>query len=246
MLLVALGGCRGTLPPLRGEIEPGKDPFVIFVGGTSQAGGDLYAVPAGGGSALPITYSGVGEMRPALAPDGGAVAFIRGASLRDTSPGTVWVMNLLNGAERQLRLPKGAPRPVQVGWEQDGRSVVVRAGDGLYRVPAPPASGGAKPVAAVDRERAESAVSVILGEPAFARVIPCARRNDLCLVGDTGAPALMVRDARDAARWGPDSVAYIVGGNLLVRPLGPGHERRVLVANAPRAPRQLTVFPGTR
>ena len=105
MLLVALGGCRGTLPPLRGEIEPGKDPFVIFVGGTSQAGGDLYAVPAGGGSALPITYSGVGEMRPALAPDGGAVAFIRGASLRDTSPGTVWVMNLLNGAERQLRLP---------------------------------------------------------------------------------------------------------------------------------------------
>jgi hypothetical protein len=246
LLLGALAGCREMLPPLRGEIEPGRDPFVIFVGGLAQAGGDLYAVPAAGGSALPITYSGVGEMRPSLAPDGAAVAFIRGASLRDTTPGTVWVMNLLNGAERQLRLPKGSPRPEQVGWADGGRSIVVRAGGRLWRFASPPASGEAEPVGAAERARAESSLSVIVGEPAFARVVPCAQPENLCVVGDTGVPALLVRDARDAARWGPDSVAYIVEGNLLVRPLGPGRERRVHLGRAPRAPRQLTVFPGRR
>jgi hypothetical protein len=246
VLLAGLLACRGALPPLRGEIEPGKDPFVVFVGGTGQAGGDLYAVAAGGGAALPITYSGVGEMRPALAPDGGAVAFIRGASLRDTTPGTVWVMNLLSGAERQLRLPKGSSPPDRVGWTDAGRTLVVRAGSALWRFAAPPAAGDAEPVPPAERARAESALAVVLGEPAFAHVVPCRDVRDLCVVGDTGAPAPLVRGARDAARWGADSVAYIAGGSLLVRPLGPGRERRVVVSSAPKSPRQITVFAGRR
>jgi len=106
---MGLMGACGSLPPLRGHIEVGSDPFVIFVGGTSRAGGDLYAVPGAGGSAVPVTFTAVGEMRPALAPNGGAVAFLRGATLRDSTPGTVWVMNLLSGAERQIALPRGAP-----------------------------------------------------------------------------------------------------------------------------------------
>lgn len=245
-LLLLLSACEGTLPPLRGAIEPGKDRFVVLVGGTGRAGGDLYAVPAAGGAALPITYSGVGEMRPALAPDGGAVAFLRGASLRDTTPGTVWVMNLLSGGERRLLLPKGSAPPERVGWMDGGRTLVVRAGDGLYRFAAPPATGPAERIPAAGRARAESALAVLVGDPAFARVVSCESRGDLCVVaaGDT-SPSPLARGATDPARWGGDSVAYLTAGVLLVRPLGPGRERRVPVTGV-RAPRQITVFAGSK
>jgi hypothetical protein len=231
---------------MRGELEPGKDAYVVFVGGAARSGGDLYAVAAGGGPALPLTYSAVAELRPALSPDGGAVAFLRAASLRDTLPGTIWVMNLLSGGERQLRLPKGARPPEQVGWMEGGRSLVVRAGEAVYRIAAPPASDRAEPVPPPARARAESALGVPLGEPVFARAVPCPSGEDLCVVGDTGAPALLARGAHDAARWGPDSVAYVAGGAILVRPLGPGRERRIAVSGAPASPRQITVFPGAR
>ena len=245
-LILALAGCEGVLPPLRGKLEPGSDPYVVFVGGTAQAGGDLYAVSALGGAALPLTYSGVGEMRPVLSPDGGAVGFLRGASLRDSVPGTVWVMNLLNGSERQLELPKGSAAPEQVGWVDDGQALIVRAGGRLYRFAAPPASGRGEPVGEAERAAAESALAVLLGEPAFARAVPCAEKEDICVVGDTGAPALLARGVHDPARWGRDSVGYVAGGEILVRPLGPGRERRVRVRDAPRAIRQITVFAGGR
>jgi hypothetical protein len=246
LLPLGLAACQGALPPLRDAIQPGEDPFVLFVGGTGRAGGDLYAAPAGGGPTLQITYSGVGEMRPALAPDGGAVAFLRGESLRDSVPGTVWVMNLLSGNERRLALPKGAAPPDQVGWMDGGRTLVVAAGGVLYGAPAPPASDAAQPIPAPARARAESALAVLLGEPAFARVVRCGGGHDLCVVsaGDTGAPALLAAGARDPARWGGDSVAYLAGGVLLVRPLGPGRERRVHIGGAPKGLRQVTVFPG--
>lgn len=248
VLLLGVAACQGALPPLREAIQPGKDPFVVFVGGTGRAGGDLYAAPAGGGPALQITYSGVGEMRPALAPDGGAVVFLRGESLRDSAPGTVWVMNLLSGNERQLSLPRGVATPEQVGWMDGGRTVVVAAGDVLYRVPAPPASGAAQPIPAPERARAESALAVLLGQPVFARAVRCGGGDDLCVVGpgDTGTPAPLVAGARDPARWGGDSVAYVAGGVVLVRPLGPGRERRMHISGAPKGLRQITVFPGPR
>ncbi|HEU5040172.1 MAG TPA: hypothetical protein VFT84_05110 [Gemmatimonadales bacterium] len=243
-LLLLLAGCEGALPPLRGELEPGKDAYVVFVGGTGQAGGDLYAVAARGGAAQPITYSGVGEMRPALSPDGAAVAFLRGASLRDTTPGTVWVMNLLSGAERQLELPKGST-PEAVGWSEGGRALVVRAGGGLFRFATPPAHGAGVAVTGAAKASAESALAVLLGEPAFARAVPCADPEDVCVVSDTAAPALLARGVRDPARWGADSVAYVAGNAILVRPLGPGRERRLEMTGAPRAPRQITVFTGS-
>ena len=244
--LLALGACEGTLPPLRNAIEPGREPFVIFVGGRGRAGGDLYAVPAAGGATVRLTYSGVGEMRPALAPDGGAVAFLRGGSLRDSTPGTVWVMNLLSGSERRLALPRGAGPPERVGWMEGGRSLVVEAGGALYRFAAPPASGAGRAVPAAERARAESALAVRLGEPVFGLAVRCGNGEDLCVAGggDSGAPALLARGARDPARWGRDSVAYLAGGMLLVRPLGPGRERRVELRGAPPAPRHITVFAG--
>ncbi|MBA3497066.1 MAG: hypothetical protein H0T86_08175, partial [Gemmatimonadales bacterium] len=146
--VVLVAACSGTLPPLRGQLEIGRDAYAIFVGGASAAGGDLYAVRTDGGSVTPITFTSVGEMRPALSPDGSMTAFLRGVSLRDSTPGSVWVMNLLSGADREVELPRDAGVPRQVGWAVDGRSLVVAAERALYRVSAPPASADARLVPA--------------------------------------------------------------------------------------------------
>jgi hypothetical protein len=183
-------------------------------------------------------------MRPALAPDGGAVAFLRGGSLSDSAPATVWVMNLESGAERRIERPQAAGPPDQVGWTDDGRSLVMRAAGRLYRAAAPPAPGVARPVPAGERAIAESALAVLLGRPVFARAVPCADPEDLCVVGDTGPPALLARGAREPARWGDDSVAYLEGDRLVVRPLGPGRARLVEWSSVPARPRQPSVFPG--
>jgi hypothetical protein len=218
--------------------------MVVFVGGDSPAGGDLYALSTAGGQAIPITFSTVGEMRPALSPDGGEIAFLRAGSLTDSSPASVWVMNLINGAERQVELPAGAGPPEQVGWTDGGRSLVMRAGGRLYRAEAPPAEDVAQPVLGAARAAAESALAVLLGSPAFARAVPCANAEDLCVVGNTGSPALFARGGRDPARWGDDSVAYLEGGRLVVRPLAAGRARQVEWSAVPTRPRQPSVFAG--
>jgi hypothetical protein len=247
MTVAALGGllaCEGTLPPLRGHMEVGRDAYAVFAAGNGVAGGDLYAVRTEGGVAVPITFTNVGEMRPALSPDGGAVAFLRGQSLRDSTPGTVWVMNLLSGADRELALPRGAGLPTRVGWSRDGRSIVVSTATTLYRFGAPPAAPDPHRVSPAGRAAAESSLAVLLGEPAFTRVVPCREPGALCIQGDTGAPSLLAEGARDAARWGTDSVAYITGNAIEVRPLGPGRVRTLLVSGAAGPLRQPTVFTG--
>jgi hypothetical protein len=244
--LLLLAACQGSFLPLRGKIEVGKDPMVVFVGGDAPAGGDLYVVPAAGGPAIQITFTGVGEMRPALSPDGAELAFLRAGSLTDSMPESIWVLNLINGAERRIQVPKDAGPPEQVGWAQGdgGRSLVIRAGGQLYRAAAPPATGTAHVVSQLERAPAESALAVLLGNPAFARAVPCATPGDLCVVGDTGAPAVFARGAREPARWGDDSVGYLEGDRLVVRPLAAGHARQVEWSALPARPRQLTVFAG--
>ena len=242
--LLLLAACEGTFLPLRGKFEVGKDPMVVFVGGDAPAGGDLYAVPTSGGQAIPITFTTVGEMRPALSPDGAAVAFLRAGSLADSVPESVWVLNLINGAERRIELPKEAGPVEQVGWADGGRSLVIRAGGMLYRGEAPPAQGTAGPVPVAQRASAESALAVLLGTPGFARAVPCANPEDLCVVGDTGSPSLFAQGAREPARWGDDSVAYLEGDRLVVRPLAAGRARQVEWSAVPTRPRQLSVFAG--
>jgi hypothetical protein len=154
------------------------------------------------------------------------------------------VLNLLSGAERQVRLLKDAGRPSQVGWAKDGRSLVVGTERGLYRTPAPPVEGEPQAVPPVERAAAESSLAVLLGAPPFARAVPCPEPADLCVVGEAGTPTLLAAGSHDAARWGPDSVAYFRGGDLVVRPLGPGRERRVTLRGGPAGPRQPTVFAG--
>jgi len=235
-----------TIPPLRDEIEVGRDRYAIFVAGGGRAGGDLYAIRAEGGAALPLTYTNVGEMLPALSPDGFAVAFLRGASLRDSTPGTVWVMNLLNGADREITLPKSAGRPRRVGWSHDGARVVVETATGLFESGTPAAPAPPRPVPPEQRADAESSLAVLLGSPSFTRVVPCDEAGALCVRGRAGLPALLARHARDPVRWGTDSVAYFVGSALEIRPLGPGRTRRLTWSAAPRNPRQMTMFDGRR
>ena len=102
------------------------------------------------------------------------------------------------------------------------------------------------PVTGAERAAAESALAVLLGRPVFARAVPCFESGGP-LRGGTGPDAerCCARGARDPARWGDDSVAYLEGDRLVVRPVGPGHPRSVDWSGVPARPRQLSVFPGS-
>jgi hypothetical protein len=226
-------------------MEVGQDGYAVFVGGNGLTG-DLYAVRPDGGAAIPITFSNVAELAPALSPDGDEVAFLRAQSLNDTTPATVWVMNLLTGADRELKLPKRAGAPRRVGWDRSGHSLVVESKGGLYRINAPPASPDVRPVPAADRAAAESSLAVLLGDPVFARVVPCDIPGDLCVAADTGSPGLLARGAHDPLRWGGDSVAFFVDDELEIRPLARGRPRLLTWSNGPKRPREMTFFPGKR
>jgi dipeptidyl aminopeptidase/acylaminoacyl peptidase len=225
-------------------MEIGKDPYAIFVGGEGP-NSDLYAVRPEGGPPVRITFTNVAELAPALSPDGGGLAFLRGTSLTDSTPASIWVMNLLSGGERELVLPKGES-PIDVGWAPDGKSLIVSASKGLYRFNVPPADPGPRPIPAAERERAESSLAVLLGDPVFTRVVPCKTPRDLCVVGANGKSRLLAQAVRDPARWGGDSVAFFVGDWLQIRPLGPGRPRILMMTKAPERPRGMTFFSGTR
>ena len=238
---LALIAC-GTVAPLRGKIDVGRESYVVFVGGSGLSG-DLYAVGADGGPAHPITFSAVAELRPALSPDGSSVAFLRGLSLRDSTPASVWVMNLLNGAERELPLPQTSGAPQRVGWSKDGSSLIVQTERELYGAAAPPANPDPQPLPAADRAAAESSLAVLLGDPVFAQVVPCKRAGDLCVAPRTGRPGILAQAAHDPVRWGTDSVAFFTAGDLLqIRPLAKGRPRLLHVSNPPARPRQPTYF----
>ena len=233
----------GTLPPLRGKIDVGHEPYAIFVGGSGH-GGDLYAVRADGGPAYQITYTTVAELRPALSPDGAEVAFFRGQSLRDSTPATLWGLNLLNGADRELRLPKDAGLLERVGWSSDGSALLVKTGKDLYRVEAPPAKPNARSVPPEERAAAESSLAVLLGDPVFARVVPCPQAEDLCVIPRKGRPGILAQAATDPVRWGNDSVAFFTGELLQIRPLAKGRPRLLHWSEVPARPRQVTYFQG--
>ena len=91
----------------------------------------------------------------------------------------------------------------------------------------------------------EPALAVLLGDPVFARVIPCERSRDLCVATRRGRPSILAQAARDPVRWGSDSVAFFTTGDLLqVRPLSRGRPRLLHLSNPPARPRQPTFFEG--
>jgi hypothetical protein len=204
--------------------------------------GDLYAVRANGGPVYQITFTTVAELRPALAPNGTDLAFFRGVSLRDSTPASLWVMNLLNGSERELKLPKEAVPPSRVGWSPDGSALIVETGNGFYRLDAPPGKPTPRVVPPAEIAAAESTLSVLLGDPIFARVVPCKREEDLCVISRAGRSGILAQAASDPVRWGDDSVAFFAGELLQIRPLARGRPRLLHWSHVPARPRQATFF----
>jgi len=240
--LLGILACSGTLPPLRGQIEVGREAYAVVAAGSDPASSDLYAVRASGGPVIPITFSSVGETRPALSPDGRRLAFLRGRAVGDSTPGSVWVMDLLTGGEREVSLPRQAGVPRQVGWSPDGSRLTVATTEGVFRTGPPGEASRAVPASQPERAAADSSLAVLLGDPVFARAIPCAEPHSLCVVGDTGAPGLLAEHARAPARWGTDSVAFLVGNAIEVRPLGPGRARQIEWSGLPGRASGLAVF----
>jgi hypothetical protein len=241
LLTWALVACGGTVSPLRRHAVVGRDAYVIFTADGPDGVGDLFGVRADGGRVFQITFTPVREARPALSPDGSLVAFLRARGRGDSLAGTPWVMNLHSGAERRLDLPAGAQAEA-IGWGREGRTVYARSGRFVYELPAPPQAGDARAVPPDELHRADSTLGVFVGEPPFARVFACGEA--LCAAADGRTPVSIADRGRDPARWGADSVGYLAGDELVVRPNGPGRARRVAWDRPPPNPREVTVFPG--
>lgn len=211
----------------------GEEPFIVFVGEGIDHHTDLFAVPAGGGSVAQVTFTSLIEKGPRLSPTGEAVAFLR---MRDTLPDAhrdVVLMNLLGGGEATLSLPVDAGIPRAITWSRDGRTLYIRTDHGDWQATAPPLVTA---VPATETAGVDSTLDVWLGEPRFARVISCVG-GGLCIVGPRSDTTTLAPLGRDPIRWGSDSVAWFQPGGIIVRSLGPGRERRVILTNGPEHPR---------
>ena len=242
-VLAALIGtaCRVSLSPLQNHLAPGEEPFAVFVANGEGGTGDLFAVRAEGGVSYPITYTRVRELAPALAPTGTSLAFLREAVAGDPATRRVVVMNLLNGSERIL---PAVEAPIDaLAWDPGGVQLFLRAGSTTYAVPAPPAEGAPRRLDPTQVPIADSAFSVLLGTPAFARAVECPEVG-VCIELPSGERSVLDQEGRGAARWGSDSVGYFVGNHFVVRPLGAGHARELRFTPPRAEPRELTFFPG--
>ncbi|MGH7701542.1 MAG: TolB family protein [Gemmatimonadales bacterium] len=231
------------MSPLQNRIDVGQESYAVFVADGEGDQGDLYAVRATGGPVFPITYTLVDESAPALSPDGVTLAFLRVRSSAETARRSVWVMNLLNGAERELPALDGW-NPRRIAWSRDGAALFITAAEGNYRVPAPPAKPQPVALSPADSAVADSALGVWLGQPAFARAVECPGPSGggLCLLGSDGATSELAENGRDPSRWGQDSLGYFVAGDFLIRPLGAGVMRPLGWVPPPPHPRQLSYF----
>ena len=245
LLLTLLTAC--TLPPLRGKAQVGYDPYAI-VAADGNGGTDLYAIIGAGNDVVRVTFTPVGEEAPVLSPDGGMVAFLRTPRPGGSGVPQVWVLNLLRGMERELKFPAGpAPAVRRLGWSPDSRRIYAETGAGLWQWPIPPGDSVASVVPVEGRAAADSGLRVLLGDPPFASVVACDSAGPaLCVLTRDSVRQVLARNASAAARWGSDSVAWIVEGKIAVRPLGGGETRIIELKENALNPEALTYFPGTR
>jgi hypothetical protein len=241
LVLLAAGACRGSLSPLSNRVQVGREPYVVFSADGEADVGDLFACKPAGGEVFQITFTRVDERLPALSPDGTMLAFLRARTPEAATSQRLVVMNLLNGAERQVEL--GARYPDAIAWARDGRSLYLRVGDTLLGTGTPPASMDVKPVPAPGRPAAESLLSVLLGEPPLAEAVPCEGGGICARFGD-GTRQTIAPAAAEPTRWMGDSIAYREGGQWVIRPLAGGRPRVLRVSKDLRQMRSLTVFRG--
>ena len=242
--LLVLAACRGTLSPLSNRVKVGQEAYVVLVADGEDNVGDLFASSTGGGMAWRITFTRVDERLPALSPDGISLAFVRSRAPGDTAALHVAVMNLLNGAERQLALPTGM-RVDQLAWSADGGRFYIRSADQLLVSPAPPAPTAFTAVPAATTATAESAFVVLLGTPPARAAGSCMSGSGLCVRLRDGSVVPLAPEGSAPLRWSGDSVAYWNTGGYVVRPLTGGRTRALTWAPPLVHPRQATMFPGS-
>lgn len=239
--LVLLSGCRVSLSPLKNRVSVGEESYVVFDGEGEDGQGDLYAGSASGGSVFRITFTRVHESSPALSPDGTMLAFIRGARAADSASHRIWIMNLLNGAEREMPVLGPAAYPRRLAWSLDGAAIYARTAQGDFRIPAPPAPATPEAVTAGTQATADTILAVPLGFPVIAIATGC--DSGICAFTRSGSQVVST-EGRDPFRWGSDSLAYIRGRGIEVRPLAGGATREVRWTQVPSELRTATQFPG--
>lgn len=243
-LLALLTACTQHFTPLQNRIVVGKESYVVFVADGEGGQGDLFAIDAFGGNAYPFTYSLADESHPALDPTGVLLAFLRSTSDTDRAARKVWVMDLLNGRETDLPLAHGVV-PEQVAWSRDGAVIYVATSAGTWALAAPPGAPAPHRLSGGDSLAADSALTVLVGDPPFARIGPCRPGAEaICAFAGAARPTAVDSPAHHPFRWGSDSLGYFVGEHLVVRPVGPGRPREVRIERAPDHPREATWFGG--
>ena len=242
--LLVLAACRGTLSPLSNRVQVGQEAYVVVVADGEDGSGDLFASSTGGGTAWQITFTRVDERLPALSPDGISLAFVRSRAPDDTAAVHISVMNLLNGAERQVELSAGT-RADQLAWSPDGSRIYLRSESQVLVSPAPPAPIAFAPVSAPGRLVADSAFVVLLGTPPTVAAESCVGGAGLCVRLGDGSVVPLAAGGSGPLRWSGDSVAYWDGGVCVVRPMSGGRTRAVTWDPPLAHPRQATMYPGS-
>ena len=246
---LGLASCRG-MSPLTNKIEIGAEPFVVMVGESQDVQTDLFAVSTGGGEVTRLTFTRDTESAPALDPSGVAVAFLRRSPGQTDGAAWLVILNLVNSAEREALVPVALGTARRVGWSRDGRSLFLRADSGIAMTPAPPAAMVLQRLDSTDARSAEadSALSILLGEPPMARVESCAldcisaASGKQCVVSAGGERQELGATVRSPLRWGSDSLGYLEDDQLMVRPLAGGRPRRVMWVRPPKQVRELTYW----
>ncbi|HEU5217186.1 MAG TPA: hypothetical protein VFU23_00905 [Gemmatimonadales bacterium] len=240
LIIGCLASCGVT--PLTNKLRIGEESYIIAVGEGNDGQTDLYAAPAGGGSFTRLTFSRPEEALPAISPDGARVAFLRAAGGVKGPPWSVVVLDLMNYSERVTPLPSDAGDPRRLGWTRDGARVIVSARE-YFVTSAAPAPPALTRWPADSTALADSLTRQLLGDPPLGMVGECSG-GGLCIVARTGEVTPLDSGARDAVRWGADSVGYFLPGGFEIRPLAGGSTRRPAWSGAPARLRQLSYYRG--
>jgi hypothetical protein len=230
-----------SMSPVKNRVGVGVESYVVFDAAGENGEGDLYVGSASGGRVFRVTFSRVHESSPALSPNGLMLAFIRGPHASDSTSHRVWIMNLVNGAEREVPTLGTNAFPRRLAWSLDGSTLYVRTGVGDFQVPGPPADLIPQPVARTEQASADTVLAVPLGSPVLAMAEAC--DSGVCARTASGTQVLSLT-GRSPFRWGTDSVGYLSGTEIEVRPLGGGTTRQLRWVGIPSNVKTATHFPG--
>lgn len=219
--LLLVGGC--SFSPVSRKFEPGQEPLIVFSGTGRGTAVDLFAVSPDGGDPVQFTFTQLRESMPRLSSGGEVVAFVRD---RGGQPGEdLVVMNLLSGAERVLELPEDAGAIEALGWSSDDTSLYVRTATATWQVSVPPAPLEVTLLQS-PHLAADSALTVILGTPAFATAREC-DDGGICVTGPSGETSRLHQSGTRPFRIGGDAIGWVNNGKIELRSLGPGAVRQL-------------------